>query len=59
MIEDLPMQYNTEVTIRVTEPVKQVYLAPQQMELAFTEQDGAITYTIPSWNCHQMVVITY
>ncbi|MFD2116730.1 hypothetical protein [Paenibacillus yanchengensis] len=53
------MQYNTEVTIRVTEPVKQVYLAPQQMELAFTEQDGAITYTIPSWNCHQMVVITY
>ncbi|RUT39636.1 beta-galactosidase [Paenibacillus anaericanus] len=59
VIEDLPTLMNTEVTIAATEQVKDVYLAPQNVKLPFSQVDGHVTYTIPLWSCHQMVVLQF
>lgn len=59
VIEDLPEIRGTTVTLRVPFAVKSVSLEPQGREIPFTSGDDAITYTVPDWECHQMVVIQF
>ncbi|MNP57508.1 hypothetical protein D3C76_1523460 [compost metagenome] len=59
VIEDLPQMNGTEVTLAATKPVREVYLAPQRTPLSFQQNDGIISYTVPSWSCHQMVVLQF
>ncbi|MGG6311645.1 beta-galactosidase trimerization domain-containing protein [Paenibacillus macerans] len=59
VIEDLPTLFDTEVTITVPEPVREVYLAPQRTPLPFRQENGTVSYTLPSWSCHQMVVLQF
>ncbi|OBZ14925.1 beta-galactosidase [Bacillus sp. FJAT-27264] len=59
IIEDLLPLMNTEVTLAATEEVKDVYLAPQNESLPFNQVDGKLSYTVPLWACHQMVVIQF
>lgn len=59
VIEDLPQIYGTEVTLAAVKPVREVYLAPQRTPLSFQQKGGAVSYTIPSWSCHQMVVLQF
>ncbi|WP_413378444.1 alpha-amylase family protein [Paenibacillus taichungensis] len=59
VIEDLLPLNNTEVTIAAAEKVQDVYLAPQRLSLPFSQVNGLVTYTIPEWSCHQMVVIQF
>jgi len=59
IIEDLPTLRDIEVQVRTAHPVRQVYLAPSGQELPFTVAEGAIRYTVPELECHQMVVLQY
>ncbi|CAM4384573.1 hypothetical protein FHS16_003536 [Paenibacillus endophyticus] len=59
VIEDLSPVLNTEVFIALSEPVREVYLAPQNTPLPFKQENGTVSYTIPLWSCHQMVVIQH
>jgi hypothetical protein len=57
VIEDLPSLHNVGVTVRVDSRPTRVYLAPQETDLAFTYDDGAVRATVPVFSCHQMVVL--
>lgn len=59
VIEDIVPLYNTAVTLRLPEPVKRVYLAPQGTELAFTRDSTGktVSFTLPLLENHQMVVL--
>lgn len=59
VIEDLPPLINTEVTIKAAEQVAEVYLEPQHVKLPFCQDNGLVTYTVPLWSCHQMVVLQF
>jgi hypothetical protein len=59
VIEDILPVYDIKVTVRVPEKVKKLYLAPQMQELAFRQEDNAVSYTLPKLECHQMVVVEY
>ncbi|WP_336788736.1 beta-galactosidase trimerization domain-containing protein [Paenibacillus sp. MMO-177] len=59
VIEDIIPLYNVQVSVRTSRPVKQVYLAPQMTPLPFSSNDGAVAYTVPELECHQMVVMDY
>jgi hypothetical protein len=57
VIEDLIPLHNIEITLRLGEKAKRVYLAPQGVDLAFEQNEYGVNYTIPSFECHQMVVV--
>lgn len=57
VIEEILPQRNTEVRLRVDAEISKVYLAPQMQEIPFRTADGYLTYTVPEWECHQMVVL--
>lgn len=59
VIEDILPVYNVEVALRLPRPIKRVYLAPQMQPLAFQTTDTAVTFTLPTLDCHQMVVLDY
>lgn len=59
VIEDILPVYNVEVTLKLPVSARKVYLAPQMQELAFKQEDGTVSYTVPVLECHQMVVIDY
>lgn len=59
VIEDIVPLYNIPVTMRLPEPVKRVYLAPQGTELTFTvgENGQAVSFILPLLENHQMIVL--
>ncbi|MFX3635671.1 MAG: beta-galactosidase trimerization domain-containing protein [Candidatus Pristimantibacillus sp.] len=60
VIEDIVPLHNISVCLRLpsSERVKRVYLAPSQEELIYTaSEDGAIEYTVPYLDNHQMIVL--
>ncbi|ULO09582.1 hypothetical protein H1230_12885 [Paenibacillus sp. 19GGS1-52] len=59
VIEDLPALIDITVTLSATDPVRKVYLAPQRTPLSFQQENGTVSYTVPSWICHQMVVLQF
>jgi hypothetical protein len=59
IIEDIPVLRDTEVAIAAVEPVREVYLAPENTPLPFRQKNGIVSYTVPQWSCHQMVVLQF
>lgn len=59
VIEDLPPLLDTQVTITTGKPVREVYLAPQRVALPFHQENGIVSYSLPAWACHQMVVLQF
>ncbi|MRN57286.1 alpha-amylase family protein [Paenibacillus monticola] len=59
VIEDLPALTDIMITLSATDPVREVYLAPQRTPLPFQQENGTVSYTVPSWICHQMVVLQF
>jgi hypothetical protein len=59
VIEDILPVYNVSVELRLPRSVRQVYLAPQMTPLPFEHADGAVRYTVPKLECHQMIVLDY
>ncbi|MNP15158.1 Beta-galactosidase trimerization domain protein [compost metagenome] len=59
VIEDIVPLYNIPVTLRLPEPVKRIYLAPQGTELPFTAGSNGqtVSFTLPLLENHQMVVL--
>ncbi len=59
IIEDILPVYDVSVTLRPGKEIQKVYLAPQMEALPFTQENGAVSYTVPKLECHQMVVLDY
>ncbi|ANE49112.1 beta-galactosidase [Paenibacillus swuensis] len=59
VIEDIVPLYNIQSHIRVNEPIKRIYTAPNLSEITFEQMDGVVTYSLPQLECHQMVVLEY
>lgn len=59
VIEDLPVLSGIESSVAVPAPVREVYLAPQRTPLPFRQENGYVSYTLPPWSCHQMVVLQF
>jgi hypothetical protein len=59
IIEDLVELRDVPVTIRVPEKVRKAYLPLTNQKLAIRKKAGAIGVTVPSVQCHQMVVFEY
>jgi hypothetical protein len=59
VIEDIVPVYNTEVSLKLDNEIKKVYLAPQNVEIEFAQNNGVVSYNIEKIECHQMVVLEY
>jgi hypothetical protein len=59
VIEDLLPLMNIAIAFRVAKPPTRVYLAPQQVDLPFTVENGVMKTMVPEMCCHQMVVVEY
>lgn len=59
VIEDILPLADVSVTVRLAESIKRVSLAPQGDELAWTQDEGGVRYTLPRLECHQMVVLDF
>jgi len=57
IIEDIIPISNTEVSVLCEKNVKRIYLAPQDIELDFRQDNGYVTFKVDSFECHQMIVI--
>ena len=57
VIEDAIPIINTDVSIRLAEKPRRVYIAPEMKELEFTYENGILSYTVPEFTLHTMVVI--
>ena len=59
IIEDILPVYNTEVELNLSKQIKKVYLAPQNEEISFTQENNIIKFNVKKFECHQMVVLDY
>jgi hypothetical protein len=56
VIEDLPPLYDVAVRVHTGTRPARVYLAPQEKDVEFSYENGAVRATVPVVSCHQMVV---
>jgi hypothetical protein len=59
VIEELLPLYNTEITLKTTEPVKIISLEPQGKALDFEQLGDAVRIKIDEFTCHQMIVLKH
>lgn len=59
VVEDLLPLRGTSVEVEVPAAVKEAYLAPQGTPIPFTQEGDVVSYTVPEWECHQMVVLQF
>jgi hypothetical protein len=57
VIEDLLPLFETEIALRLPNPIRRVSLAPQGSDLPFTQDAEGVHFTVPRWECHQMIVL--
>ena len=56
VIEDIIPLHDIALTLRVEQPVKRVYLAPQMEEIPLMREGDKVCVYVPRVECHQMVV---
>ena len=59
VIEDIVPIYNVDVSLKLKNEPKKVYLAPEKREISYTYKDGVLSYTLDKLDLHAMVVIDY
>ena len=59
VIEDLPTVYNVGVTVRTDKKIKSVAFPLSGEEIPFTQKEGFVTFTVPSFSCHTVITIEY
>lgn len=59
VIEDIAKLYNIKVSLNVEETVKKIYLGLTGEELAFTNENGKVKFTVPELDCHTSIVVDY
>ena len=57
IIEDIQPVYHVNVSLKLPEKIRRVYLAPSGEKLPFRRENGRISFTLPKLECHQMVVL--
>ena len=57
VIEDILPVYDVAVKVKADRDVKNVYLAPQKETIPFTVEGGAVCFTVPKLENHQMIVL--
>ena len=58
VIEELLPLRNTTVALHHQPPPKRVTLEPGGQEIPFRHENGAVTFAVDEFSCHQMVVLT-
>jgi hypothetical protein len=58
IIDDLPDLHNITVSLKLPRPISRVVRQPQGIEIPFTQKDGRVEFTIDSFSCHQMIVLS-
>lgn len=56
VIEDIPVIYNINLSVKIDKDIRRVYLAPQDEDLQYDMNEGRIKLNVPKLECHQMVV---
>ena len=59
IIEDVIPLYQVDLKVQVPQEVARVVCEPQHTDIAFEQQEGSISFTVPKIEGHQMVVIYY
>lgn len=59
VIEDIIPVYDIECELHVKEKINRVYLAPQMIDIPFSQEGDLVTYKVDKIDCHQMVVLSY
>lgn len=59
IIEDIMPLYGIDVTLKVTETVKKIWVLNTEETLAFSQDDHKIKFTLPKLNCHETVIVEY
>jgi len=57
LVEDVVPVFNVPVSVRLSKPPRQVYLAPGREPIPFTCQDGRVNFTVPELRGHAMIVL--
>lgn len=57
VIEDIQPLYELEVQIHLNEEIQRVYLAPQNVELDYRWENGALYFKVPRLELHQMIIV--
>ncbi|MEX2608196.1 MAG: alpha-amylase family protein [Kiritimatiellia bacterium] len=58
VVEELLPLRDTQIRVRVPQPVSRITLEPQGKELSFRQTDDGVEFTVESFTCHQMVSIS-
>lgn len=59
VIEDIPDLYNIEVKVNVEEKIIRAYQFNKKIELRLSEEGNCISFTIPHFKCHDIIVLEY
>ena len=59
LIEDIVPLHEVGVRVRVPRRIRSVRLVPEGVALAFAMRDGAVEFTVPKVECHQMIELSY
>lgn len=57
VIEDAPVSINTQVSIKLPAAPSRVYLAPEEKDIAFSYENGVLSYAVDQFTLHGMVII--
>ncbi len=57
IIEDLIPIYDTKVEVKINEKIESVKIVPENIQLQFTQEEGKVCFTVPKFECHQIVEI--
>ena len=59
VVEDFPTIYHADATLRTDKKIKSVAFPLSGEEIPFTQKEGFVTFTVPSFSCHTVITIEY
>lgn len=59
VLEDFPKIRDTEVELRIKEKINRIYTVPGSESLPFRYDNGKLSFVIPEFSMHQLIVLEY
>jgi len=59
LIEDLLPLRDVRVKVRLPRRIRAARLVPENVPLPFSQNEGAVEFTVPEFLCHQMIELSY
>jgi len=59
LIEDLLPLRDVRVKVRLPRRIRAARLVPENVQLPFSQNEGAVEFTVPEFLCHQMIELSY